>query len=326
MANDAKQMMTVDEAAEKLRSLSFWTEDVEVGDVKVETVQDPENDKVDVFLGHGERNLPVADASGVASCLGLSGTAVREYIDNAPLLKSMISHSLKKRSDETVRLMGTQDAILSVRKPEGPNLTPPQAFEMARQTLNPLHVERITTLGTQVEVRLVTDYAEHPPSDVNDLSHAGVMFSMNGAVKVAGFSVRLICTNGQSRVFEKHSYGDIEDPVEDSMRDIFEAAHADAVSLTRNFVKLAETPLEAPEQITVRLGRRAGLPARFVTEATEAMPSLPPDASQYDLMNLLTRMARDVRNNTSLIQSLGELTNALAKANRSCSHCGTVLG
>ena len=224
-----------------------------------------------------------------------------------------------------MRFTGHHRGVTSVAEPHGAWFSPLEVFDIVAKELGG-GVEDVKLDKKGLHMRFVGDYCTEPPKKAGDVSHAGLVVKMNGNVKIGPYSYRMVCSNGMMRMYEKLELVDTRDMITMAVRSACQAQYAASRELTDQFIGLDTSPFTGNrEQTLIQLGHQSGLPARFVTKALERLPELPEDATMYDMVNIITQMASELRQPEKVQVRAGRLVNFLADKPAFCDHCGKVV-
>lgn len=225
--------------------------------------------------------------------LGFNAKVLHEYAGSDGLPEQMVRHSLAKRPEKRLRVVHDETRVVSLLEESDPWVSPQDVFD---RTIAQIGEEEILGIdhnlgSTLPSFKFVTVKSDHPARDVGDLTHAGVtVICLGDTVEIGPYTRRLICKNGLQATTTKLRFRlRLADRGEDPLPSAISTATRDAIAMVKDFVALAEKPIHEPPAVFIsRLARVNRFPARMVTAVIDALPLLPPAATQYDLVNLVT--------------------------------------
>lgn len=163
---------------------------------------------------------------------------------------------------------------------------------------------------------LVTQDSFVPPKKVDDIVHAGLFATFNGEVKVRPYNMRLVCTNGMTTPRRGHEFTISEDSFNRDLNTAMESAR----EFTQSFVDLSERKAENAGGLIGRLSQMKLLNSVQVRQITERLAQLGDDATEFDLVNLITVAQHERSNDSSWLVAGGSAVNYLKSCH--CGHCG----
>lgn len=155
------------------------------------------------------------------------------------------------------------------------------------------------------------------PKGKDDPIHAGVYVSFNGSVQVSAYNVRQVCSNGMLGTQIRKGF---EVSELDQLPAMLTQALDHAVRLTEQFTHLTEHKLVNSGGIVGHLSRLRILNSRQVTQVSEQLGRLGDEATEYDLINIITAQQHNRENNLSWLIAGGRSTSYLSEGH--CDKCG----
>lgn len=189
-------------------------------------------------------------------------------------------------------------------------------FEITRAQ----HVTNICQTRSGVHFGAVTDSTVEPPSRVGDVIARGLSATINGSVTAAAFTLRLACTNGMRSITAGNHRRVSEDSYAEDLRYILDRS----AILAAHVAGLAGQRLTNGASFLRTLHRSGAITSTQLTRILDLLPSLPDDASQFDLINLITAIQHDDHENPMRwVNVAGYFVDALTDTR--CTRCGHVL-
>lgn len=233
---------------------------------------------------------------------GINIKSLLEYQDDPDLTKKMIDHSLQKRVKKQIRFVSSGTDIWEILDKEYPWVCPTETFgEVTRTLEKETDILGLSTVEFDDQLRcvarFVTKEAKVPSKSrrdgthdrVNDFSHSGIWLRCNGKVETCGFVYRMVCSNGLMREHRMTEHKTNSGLLESIQKNTLLALQDSRKSLDE-FLELADQPVDNPALFINHVARVHHYPARMVTKVIEQLPTLPKNATRYDLVNLVTAM------------------------------------
>ncbi len=192
---------------------------------------------------------------------------------------------------------------------------------------NDLHVDVIT--GRTVEVPGFEGSDRRPL--VGDITHGGIrLLAHPDAEKppvVEAYMHRLVCTNGLTIADPANKISLRSKEPEQILNELELVMQREVELMTRRLEEYANTAnsrIEGDRALLIfNLASERGLPRRVLQRVMDLGAELPDDASVYDVLNVFTEVAHEVKpNNAYRLQAIGgELANPHSGLLHRCSTC-----
>lgn len=220
-------------------------------------------------------------------------TFLRRDCDSAPLQQTILDYC-KHRYDQRVVFARRGDTITHIHPTPLDPLGAVEVFDTIRE-LSQDWVGATYTVNGSTRVKFVTRIADAPAKRPGDITQTGLLFDLGREVRVAAYLFRLVCSNGAQRVqFENEFVAvatrDLLPIIRFSARRCLSFAQE---TYLHEFLTTAEQTIEDPAIMLRRLGQRHRMPLRLSARLLDGIPSLPPPVTYYDVINLVTSLARD---------------------------------
>jgi len=307
--------MSIADAAAVVEELTSQVTTLPVSELEVFTVDGAIALK---FRDHMRYVTTKAVAKSMREILGIDTRLLLEYGEEPKLLEPLFRSSLLRRKDTVIRLFHDEDSVLEAQSVTSRWIDPRKVFELAvsevkDRALGVHSVHRFSNNGLQA--RFVFEESKEPPRRQNDVSHAGVWFGTNGVQEVGSYCLRLVCVNGLLADYEMPRYA-VDGNIESDFREAVRAAANKSSTLLHNFIGSDEQKVRDPSGWVAHFTSQFG--ARVLQQAVEALPVLPRDATQYDVINLITSRAQVTGDDRYEWYGSGAMQ---AFRNDECSHC-----
>lgn len=278
-----------------------------------------------VLLMVEDQQMPLASSdarTNLSWYLGVNTKSFTDYVDDPDLTKRMVQHSLSKRKDKKVVIVSNKEGIQTIYDEAYPWLAPVDTLVQSIDAIGDSFqgVESIRALPARVDFRLVTKMVATPPRLIDDVSHAGVWVRSNGAVEVGSYVLRLACTNGALRAYERIG-AKSKDAILAAIPLRIQAAYQDSRDMLMEFVGREDHPAENPTAMINQLVRNAGQGSKRLQVLIDAMPTLPDRPTQYDVINMITAQAHNDGLSDAFEWMGGQSIREFMAS--SCTHCGT---
>ena len=270
----------------------------------------------------------------VRSIMRLAGVppgVVREYGEDADFLGEIFEFSLRKRASLPVRLTIVDDHVAGADEGGDTYLSLDDAWLTLLDLTGIAGIESVMEVGPGVRIRAISDHKSSPPRREQDASHAGIQLTLNGSTTVAPFVYRLACRNGMLSCHELYRVdvagtvgNDLGARLRSTMQDALKAA-GDAL---RRFVQSDEEKIAEPANMLHSLMQELNVPAAHQQRINGLLPELPTEPSAYDVVNLVTGYAQQLRSpqQRERFERLGGATLELClDTHHHCSHCNQPL-
>lgn len=184
--------------------------------------------------------------------------------------------------------------------------------------VKPRGISNVSIKGDTIGFGLVTERHQTPPSRVDDIVHEGIYCSFNGEVRAQPYNMRLACTNGMLSMKMDTATVIRDNTFESLVAQLLQRA----TSFTSEFTHLATKALPQGGAMVGRLSRMKLLNSQQVTRVTESLQGLGDEATEYDLINLITGFQHLRENDLSWLVAGGTSVSFLHSDH--CSHCGSM--
>jgi hypothetical protein len=182
--------------------------------------------------------------------------------------------------------------------------------------IKPVGFSNIINRKNTIGFGLVTNSSSAPVKKVNDRIHSGLYVTFNGKIQIQEYCLRLICSNGMLGMDLKSAHT----LTEQNFAGTISSIQTQTNLMIERFTHLDEQPLVNPGGIVGRLSQLRILSSRQVAQVTEELSSLGGEATEFDLVNLITSFQHERENNISWLLAGGRATEVLH--GHKCSHCG----
>jgi len=167
---------------------------------------------------------------------------------------------------------------------------------------------------------VVTSAVQTPPKKVNDVVHEGLYFGFNGEARVQPYNYRLVCSNGACAMRFELAQMVTPETFDVVMRGMVGKAEL----FTRSFVHLDERPAPQPGNLVGRLSRLRVLNNVQVAQIMQQVATLGGNATEFDLINLITAHQHGRSNDLSWLVAGGQAIAYLHDDH--CPNCGGLTG
>lgn len=315
---------TIDAAKESLRKVSYQEEIQPIPKLDLDFEVNEKN-KVKMRLAVGNNLLPMSRTAirSLAKRTGISISVLREYGTDSDLVKSMMRHSLNKRSGELM-ICHDRDKVLNFYRPDSIRLNPMETFDICTGQSDLTRLERLSVDNSgKFEFCFLTDTAMNPPKRVGEASHAGLFVSSNGHVEVASYVLTLSCVNGlrTPRVSSKKIDS------RDQLLERVTTAIVDKVAESKLLLELLTNRLdnfniENPVGYVTNLFKRLKINNRTSQNLLTKASSLPVPCTAYDVVQMVTAMSN--LTGRHVYQDVGFKVASSFEEPR-CNSCGSVV-
>jgi hypothetical protein len=193
-------------------------------------------------------------------------------------------------------------------------------LDRAISEVKPLGIGNIVFSRDKVGFGLVTNSVQAPPTKRDDVIHEGLYFSFNGAPTVEPYNFRMVCSNGMLGIRRLGQAWVLSD-------DTFSGTITAALETTKRcvtaFTELTTRPIANPGGLVGHLSKIRVLNAQQVQKIVEQVASLGTEATEFDLVNLITAQQHTNENSLSWLEAGGRTLEHLHTQH--CSHCGTAV-
>ena len=285
--------------------------DVKASDITLSSVGDK---TLSLRLGElGNHSLAWKEGQTFKSLTGLDTGMLTLLSEDT---RDVCFRELIKKADD-FRMKVSSQKIISVA---GKGVMYPKYTEVLHRLVNkvkPIGFSNITVRGDKIGFGLMTQQTIEPASRVGDLLHTGIYVSFNGSVKARPYNMRLACTNGMVGSKIEHAFTLEEEGFDSTVDNLLKQAGA----FTEEFTHLAEKPLTNSGNMLGRLSRMGMLNPTQVDQVAQNLQELGEEATEYDLINLITAFQHTRENDLSWLEAGGMSVRYLHRDH--CSHCGS---
>lgn len=223
---------------------------------------------------------------------------------------------MREDQDFCFKVVGEQVVAVPIQSEELPNYH--NLVERLVTKVSPIGFSNIFSRRDKVGFGMVTSRTQEPPTRSGDSVHEGLYVSFNGQAQVQPYNLRLVCTNGMLSMKLQRGTS----VSEENFDSVIDTVIARSTTFTEEFIHLTQNRIENSGGLIGRLSRMHILNSRQVTQIAEQLGTLGDNATEYDLVNMITAMQHDRENSLSWALAGGNSVNFLH--NDHCSHCGTV--
>ena len=224
----------------------------------------------------------------------------------------------------TFTFLRATDDILSIDEDHRSLLSPLEIFDNSLLGLaEDILIESIDLNGF-FEVRFLSSVFASPPKRKGDISRGGVFIRASEKnVEIGQYLFTLVCSNGllgETRRIKRKVYTEEDcrktlNSVKESTRAVFSEVKEKFLPA---FMHSAEVQVNQPSQLIHRLARESKLSRDVEFTVLDKTPSLPREPSYYDVINLVTAIAREEAD-ASLMKLAGKILQESSRY--ACSHC-----
>ncbi len=317
-------MMKLGEARDVLVTAGYRTDEVKISDLDL-SIRDEDTAFVKLTDGAHKR-LHKGTFDSLKKLVGISPKTIKEFATDPELVNRMVEHCKRTHGGKTLRLMHSPEAVLDVSQvSRAPWMSPLEIFDLIANALDGRceEVEDIIPFESKaLTIKYLLKDVKSPEIDVKDLSHAGIVVDMNGGFEVSPYVYRQVCSNGMmgestlaKRVLNKDSYvGNIATAVRMTVNS--------SLAVLDRFVELAKIKVESPTDALASMSRDKLLSSRYANSLAERAPTLPTDATAYDVVNMITNFANDLPEvGRRVVQTAGYNAMVVLGESNRCNKC-----
>ena len=312
------ELLEVEEARSDIEDKSVTSSLIDVGDLSFKV------SGKDVEVAYDGNFFKVGPKKVIAQIreeTGVHFRALKEYQDDRELHPMLIKHSLERRKGKEVRIVHSGDTVLDFLPGAQAWMSPLDVFDNT-MTIIGKEVQAVESVRwdrkDRTSIRFVMNRAEQPPKRVDDLSHAGIWVRSNGALEVSAYVLRLVCTNGMLRDLEVVANTTMETMQASLLAKVHEAVGR-SEKMLKEFVQLDDTVAPNPAPFLTALVRQNNGTGRQLRELMEGLPSLPVNATNFDLVNYVTSLEHS--RDDDAFSWLGAAASHSLSHDRACSQC-----
>lgn len=318
-----KTVLSLDEAREQIASLGERVERH-----KLENAEFAVGDET-MLLTSGKEpvELKKSAITDLTELAAIPSSFLMAECEDAELRRRIIQYCLKKNPCNAQFLI-RRNSIARIVDVPGEIISAEDIFEEALLTREDWKGFDVQVNGT-IRIKALTEFKKG--RDKDDVVEAGLFLEISRQVRFASYLERVVCSNGMTRTTFQSSF--TENATRDALPLIrFQARKAldnAEQQFVDDFLDTTRLRAENPSRIIHQLGRRFNLSSRLERGLLDRAPSLPRDATYYDLVNLVTESARDFENEgktefTDRLQEFADYGIQTAKE-KLCSQCNQPL-
>ncbi len=309
----APQMIPVDEGLQRIKDLIPKVVQVDPRSIKLVDIQDKT-----MILKVGDESLSAVGSE----CLALK----RLTKADRGMLERLTTSTREKCFDELMSCLGSsvqlktrQGSLMGMVTGEKSLPNYHNFVDRFMEQVKPIGFSNVVYRKDQISFGMVTEESHTPPKRVDDVINAGIYAQFNGDVRVQPYNMRLVCTNGM--ITMKRSQATVIN--EGNFNQVVTETMGQTREVIRAFISLAEQRLQNAGGMVGRLASHRILNTRQVRQITEQLAQLGEDATEFDLVNMITRFQHEQSNSLNWLIAGGRSMNHLHHDH--CAHCGAAV-
>ena len=308
-----------------IEQFGYWSQVRNLTDIKLMAMPEINGSVVGLRDPMTSTTYPILDTGGLKKFLKVNNSAIGEFIGDLELAGRLIDYGLKKAEVPSVRLVGYNAGVTAVLPADEPYVDPLVVFDLVAQEVgNGGKCDLLAFEKQTLHMRFLADWRIERGRDQTDVLHSGLLVRYGPKLEVSPYCHRLVCSNGLMRTFHKLRPVERNEHWQEHFQNIIEVAHMEAQNCCSDLLKLDDQQVGDSQPQLVRMANQFDLPPKLIGEAVEAIPSLPPEPTMFDLVNILTAIVSKTEKPEAQQINLGDMVARLAKSER-CQACGTVL-
>ena len=242
-------------------------------------------------IGGVEHRLGDEAKKDLSSLTGIPVQFLLKACDDRPLQDEIVKYCIKRnpvdvdflfRKNQLSRIYNSQSHIVT-----------------SGNILKEVHACRPDWKGFSLDIngtvrcKALTNVRKERVKD--DVCETGIFFDIGRQVSIAAYLMRLVCTNGLTRVTYEANF--VAEATEEQLPVLrFQARRASEHAeneFVKNFFDSAKLPAPEPARLIHQLAHRNRLPIKMEESLLDIVPTLVPPITYYDVVNIVTQYARD---------------------------------